>query len=41
MIEWAEPYRQAVPGDAPVMATLINMAGEGLPLAIGENLDDR
>lgn len=30
--------RPAVPGDAPVLAELVNMAGEGLPLALWTDL---
>ena len=32
MIELQPPYRSATPEDAPAMAELVNMAGEGLPL---------
>jgi ribosomal protein S18 acetylase RimI-like enzyme len=32
MIEPSPPFRRAAPDDAPVIAELMNMAGEGLPL---------
>jgi hypothetical protein len=32
MIDLSPPYRRAEPGDAPELAVLVNMAGEGLPL---------
>jgi ribosomal protein S18 acetylase RimI-like enzyme len=32
MIQLTPPFRQATPEDAPAMAELVNMAGEGLPL---------
>jgi hypothetical protein len=32
MIRLEPPFRQATPGDAPALAELVNLAGEGLPL---------
>ena len=32
MIQPEPPFRQATPGDAPALAALVNLAGEGLPL---------
>jgi ribosomal protein S18 acetylase RimI-like enzyme len=32
MIDLSPPYRRAAPTDAPELAVLVNMAGEGLPL---------
>ena len=31
MIQLEPPFRQATPGDAPALAELVNLAGEGLP----------
>ena len=38
MIKLDTPYRMATPQDAPAMAQLINMAGEGLPLYLWERM---
>ncbi|HEX7026895.1 MAG TPA: hypothetical protein VF268_06610 [Gammaproteobacteria bacterium] len=34
MMHFQPPYRRAVRADAPVLAELVNMAGEGLPLYV-------
>jgi len=34
------PYRTATPDDAPALATLVNMAGEGMPLHVWRQLAD-
>lgn len=38
MIEIKRPFRYATPDDAPVMAELVNMAGEGMPLYLWSKL---
>jgi hypothetical protein len=32
MIQLEPPFRPATPGDAPALAELVNVAGEGLPV---------
>lgn len=41
MIDLEPPYRQARPEDAPVLAALVNMAGEGLPLHLWSRIAER
>ena len=40
MIELSSPFRWATPDDAGDMATLVNFAGEGLPLYLWSNMAD-
>ena len=40
MIDFQSPYRRAIRADAPALAELVNMAGEGLPLYVWSQMTE-